>query len=106
MATTQNKRTVHRTQPKRRVLAATSNPQIAIPRTRVIRFPQAKGKLVEEVYLSSEPGHENISINFNDKTCLNFVIEPGFTLKTDYSDWTTEEQRIVRAWPPIESLKS
>jgi len=51
----------------------------------------------------SENGGLRISINFRDKTCLNFSIEAGFTLKTQYSDWKSAEQRIVRSWPLIRS---
>ena len=47
----------------------------------------------------------NISINFQDKTCLNFSIETGFSLETDYPDWKTGNQRVLRAWRPITSQK-
>lgn len=71
--------------------------------TRVARFPQAKGKVLEVVEFSTSPGYHCISINFEDKTCLSFAIDTNFTLEADYSDWTTGNQRILREWPPISS---
>lgn len=68
---------------------------------RVAHFPQAKGKTVEDVEFSTSPGYHNISINFQDKTSLNFAIETGFTLETDYSDWKTGNQRVLRKWERI-----
>ena len=76
----------------------------ASPRhTRVSRFPQAKGKVLEEVEFSTSPGYHCISINFEDKSCLSFAIDTNFTLEADYSDWTTGNQRILRKWPPVRS---
>ena len=73
---------------------------------RVFHFPQTRGKLIEDVEFSTFSDYHNISINFQDKTCLNFSIETGFTLESDYSDWKTGNQRILRAWQPIKVLNS
>jgi hypothetical protein len=70
---------------------------------RLFHFPQTRGKLVEDVEFSTCSNYHNISINFKDKTCLNFSIETGFFLETDYSDWKTGNQRVIRAWPPLHS---
>ena len=75
------------------------------PFRKLIRFPRAKGKIVEGAEFSTAPGYHNISINFQDKTCLNFSIETGFTLETDYSDWKTGNQRVLRVWRPFNSHK-
>lgn len=74
-----------------------------LPPPKRVQFPQAKGKVVQEVEFVSASEGQSISINFQDKTCLNFSIVAGFTLKTDYSDFTTGEQRIVRKWQGIRS---
>lgn len=71
--------------------------------TRVFRFTQAKGKVLEVVEFSTSPGYHCVSINFEDKTCLSFAIDTNFTLEADYSDWTTGNQRILRKWPPVRS---
>jgi len=70
---------------------------------KVFHFPQTRGKLVEDVEFSTSCGYHNISINFQDKTCLNFSIETGFTLEPDYSDWKTGNQRVIRTWPMMHS---
>lgn len=70
---------------------------------KLVHFPQAKGKTVEDVEFSTSPDYHNVSINFQDKTALNFSIETGFTLETDYSDWKSGNQRLLRAWRPIRS---
>ncbi|HEY6251862.1 MAG TPA: hypothetical protein VI685_18035 [Candidatus Angelobacter sp.] len=65
---------------------------------RVVQFPQAKGKIVEGVEFSTCSEYHSISINFQDKTCLNFSIETGFILKGDHSDWKTGNQHVFRRW--------
>jgi len=124
MAVTKAKRSVHKKQsplakaarrhdrratnrhPDRRKPAErrTSNRISAAHRFRkLVHYPQAKGKTIEDVEFSTAPGYHNISVNFQDKTCLNFSIETGFTLETDYSDWKTGNQRLLRVWRPIHS---
>lgn len=70
---------------------------------KLVHFPQASDKIVEDVEFSTSSDYHNISINFQDKTALNFSIETGFTLETDYSDWKSGNQRVLRAWRPIHS---
>ncbi len=101
MAVTKAKRSVHRAQPSQR--RALANQPSKISNHTLARFPQAEGKVVDAVeFCAATEGH-TISINFRDKTCLNFSVATGFTLKTDYSDWKTGEQRVVRRWSPIRS---
>ena len=73
------------------------------PFRKLAHYPHAKGKTIEDVEFSTAPGYHNISINFQDKTALNFSIETGFSVETDYSDWKTGNQRVLRAWRPIHS---
>jgi len=72
---------------------------------KVIHFRQAKGKLVEDVEFSTELGYHCISVNFKDKTSLNFAIDTSFTVETDYSNWKTGNQRILQRWRPIQNLE-
>jgi len=102
MAATKAKRSVHQAQLHRR-LSTQKTSRSEKPYRKVVQFPQAKGKLVENVEFSTSVDYHNISINFQDKTCLNFSIETGFTLETDYSDWKSGNQRVLRAWRPIDS---
>jgi len=72
---------------------------------KVLRFPQAKGKTIESVEFSTELGYHSVSVNFTDKTCLNFAIDASFTVETDYSNWKTGNQQILRRWHPVQNLE-
>ncbi|MBZ5504649.1 MAG: hypothetical protein LAO78_04090 [Acidobacteriia bacterium] len=39
----------------------------------------------------------------DDKTAVHFVIEPSFTLDTEYADWKTGNWRPLKRWPLIPS---
>ncbi|MBZ5506927.1 MAG: hypothetical protein LAO78_15840 [Acidobacteriia bacterium] len=39
----------------------------------------------------------------SDKTAVHFVIEPSFTLDTEYADWKTGNWRPLKRWPLIPS---
>jgi hypothetical protein len=75
------------------------------PLRKVVHFPQAKGKVVEGVEFSTYSDYHNIAFKFEDKTCLNFTIDMGFTLGSDYSDWKTGNQRVIRKWPVVRSAE-
>lgn len=92
MATSQGKRSIR--------CKSTRKQRIAAGR-KLLLFPQARGKVLEGVEFSTYSDYHNICLNFEDKTCLNFVIDPVFTLTTDYSDWKTGNQRVLRAWRPV-----
>ena len=71
------------------------------PHSKFFYFRPAQGKTIEKVEFSASVDHHDITIWFTNKTSLNFSIEAGFTLKPEYSDWKSGEQRILRAWRPI-----
>ncbi len=68
---------------------------------RVVDFPQIKGKTVERIELYTSDDYHAISVRFQDRTSLNFAIDPGFTVKTDYEDWKTGNGRRLKSWPVI-----
>lgn len=103
MAITESKLSIHRAQGFRAQRKSTKPPIQSL--RRLFRFPQTAGKVLEDVEFSTDSGYHNISINFRDKTSLNLEIEASFTVEADYSDWKTGNQRIIRAWKPVESLK-
>ena len=123
MATSKTKLSVHNKQlvrpgkqpvPARRRSAKTKarNKNLKPPRRisaawlrKVLRFPQTKGKIIESVEFSTELGYHCVSINFTDKTSLNLQIEARFLVETDYSDWKTGNQRILRRWRPVQNLE-
>jgi hypothetical protein len=67
------------------------------------RFEEAKGKAIDYIEFFTSDGFHNIDIAFDDKTAMHFVIEPSFTLETDYADWKTGNWRPLKKWPLIPS---
>jgi hypothetical protein len=67
------------------------------------RFEEAKGKAIDYIEFFTSDGFHNIDIAFDDKTAVQFVIEPSFTLDTEYSDWKTGNCRPMKTWPLIHS---
>jgi hypothetical protein len=67
------------------------------------RFEEAKGKPIDYVEFFTAGGFHCIDIAFEDKTAMHFVIEPSFTLETEYADWKTGNWRPIKRWPHIRS---
>jgi hypothetical protein len=72
------------------------------------RFEEIAGKTVEYVEIFTSGEYHSITVRFQDKTALHFVIDPGFTLDAEYDDWKTGDLRRIKRWPLIqsESLRS
>ena len=66
-------------------------------------FPEGIDKIVELVELSFEADYYGITIRFQDKTALSFVIEPCVFAFPVYEDWTSGEAKILKEYPPIRS---
>ena len=103
MATTKAKRSIHQAQLSPGRAHNSKNPNQWL--RKILRPPQAKGKIIDSVEFSTELGYHCISINFTDKTSLNFEIEARFVVETDYSDWKTGNQRLIRRWRPVQNLE-
>lgn len=103
MAITKAKRYAHPSKAARREDRRAPTRQISLPKTRVFHFREARGKVVEAVEFSAAPDHQDLSIKFRDKTGINFSFNTVFTFKTEYSNWKSGEQRILRAWPLIKT---
>jgi hypothetical protein len=67
------------------------------------RFEEVKGKLVDLVEVFTAGENHAIDVRFQDKTSLHFVIDPGFSLETEYADWKTGNWRPIKRWPLIHS---
>jgi hypothetical protein len=67
------------------------------------RFEEVKGKVVDLVEVFTAGESHSIDVRFQDKTSLHFVIDPGFTLETEYADWKTGNWRPIKRWPLIRS---
>lgn len=68
-----------------------------------MKFPQAKGKIVEFVELSVSTDEYIIAIRFQDKTSLTFDLEPCVSVIPELSDWRGTEYNPVRRWRPVHS---
>jgi hypothetical protein len=71
-----------------------------------VEFPEAQGKTIEELKLFLASDEASVCLSFSDKTYLQFDFEPGVTVRTDYSDWTTHNWRPIKRWPPLHSPSS
>jgi hypothetical protein len=67
------------------------------------RFEEAKGKTLDYIEFFTMGEFHCIDVSFADKTAMHLVIEPSFTLATDYADWKTGNWRGIKRWPPIRS---
>ena len=71
--------------------------------SRMVEFPQARGKTVEKVELSTGSEFSCISIRFRDNTDLTVVIDPWLTFQADYSIWKAGNQKVLKRWPVFRS---
>ena len=67
------------------------------------RFEETKGKPLDYIEFFTMGEYHCIDVAFEDKTAIHFVIEPSFTLETDYADWKTGDWRPIKRWPLIHS---
>jgi len=67
------------------------------------RLEEVKNKLVDFVEVFTTGEYHSIDVRFQDKTVLHFVINPGFSLETEYGDGKTGNWRSLKRWPLIHS---
>lgn len=106
MAATEGKRSLRRAQRTHSRRAQSSNQTSWVSRPpRVIRFPQASGKLVKSIEFFSDEDSNNLSIFFRDQSSLNITVNPSFMLEAAYAKWMDGNERVVRRWPHIRPLE-
>ncbi len=71
-----------------------------------VEFPEVKGKTIEAVKLYLRDDDTSLSLIFSDKTHLWFDLEPGLTVRTELSDWKTQNWRPIKSWPPLHRASS
>lgn len=71
--------------------------------SRLVEFPEARGRTVEKVELSTDSDFPCISIRFQDNTDLTVVIDPWLTFRADYSRWKAGNQKVLKRWPVFRS---
>src|SRR5262249_9522951 len=67
------------------------------------RMEQFKCQTVAFVEFFTCSGYHSVAVRFQDKTSLHIIIDPGFTLEADYSDWKTGNWRPLKRWPRVRS---
>ena len=67
------------------------------------RMEEVKGKMVDYVEFFTAGENHSLDIRFQDKTTLHFVIDPGFTLETEYADLKSGDWRSIKRWPLVRS---
>lgn len=73
---------------------------------RVLRFPQAKGKIIARVELSVSPDYYTIEVIFQDKTSLSFDLESCLRVFPELINWKTGNYKPLRRWRPVHSRSS
>ncbi len=64
---------------------------------------EVQGKTVDYAELWMDNDRPSVTLWFQDKTCLDFSFEPGLSVQTDYFDWKSGEQRVLKRWPAVRS---
>ena len=107
MAAAKTKRPTRLAQSKERRTPSTLTNSAIIreerPGQRIVQFPQVKGKTTEKIEFFTSDAYHAITIDFEDKTSLNFAIKPGFTLNAELQQHKDEETEVLLEWPPIPS---
>lgn len=70
-------------------------------RRRVFRYPEVRGKIIDFVEFSTDSDFHIVDIGFEDRTALQFIIDPAFIVQPGYSNWKTGNQRILRRWQKV-----
>lgn len=71
------------------------------PRSRMLRFPEVKGKTLEAVEV--DPDVTAITILFEDKTALSFDLDPVLLLFPELGSLKTGNWRSRKKWPALRS---
>lgn len=71
--------------------------------SRLVEFPEARGRVVEKVELSTDSDFPCISIRFQDNIDLTVVINPRLTFRVDCSSWKAGKQKVLKRWPVFRS---
>ena len=71
---------------------------------RFVYFPQMKGRVVKNVELFTMSDFRSITIDFEDKTALNLIIEPALLIDSHFSDFSSGDERVVKRWPTVRSV--
>jgi hypothetical protein len=109
MANTESKRSTHPKQHHTAQPRTTAFPKPKFHKAKrhgrgpFYHFKEVSGKTLEFVEFYTRGEYHCLDVRFQDKTSLTFVIEPGFTVEAEHSDWKTGNWRPLKRWSPIRS---
>ena len=69
----------------------------------VLKFPQAKGKIIADVELFVSPEYRIIEIIFEDKTSLSFGLDSCIRVFPKLINWKTGNYNPLKRWRPVHS---
>jgi hypothetical protein len=71
--------------------------------SRIVEFPQMKGREVQTVRFHSSADENTISIFFRDKHVLSLHFEPALILTSSFLKLNRWDADMLKEWPPIHS---
>jgi hypothetical protein len=74
------------------------------PQSRILKFPQAKGKIVAEVELSLSTDYNIVEVVFQDKTSLTFNLESCLQVVPELVSWKSGKYHPLKRWRPVHSI--
>ena len=69
----------------------------------VLDFPEVKDRIVERVEVFSDSEYYVITMRFQDKTTLTFIIEPCLVAFPVLADWTGREEKTLKKYKSVRS---
>src|SRR5579864_241030 len=93
-----DKKRSERTAPSRPQTRSRKTPKLYRP-LGSFPFPDVRGKVLADVYLTTKSGLNCVTLCFDDNTELVVDIEPRLSFTASYSDWKTGNQRVIKRWP-------
>jgi hypothetical protein len=76
----------------------------AVPFSRLIKFPEVKGKTIHEVEI--DPEGMAIVMLFQDNTALSFDLDPRLGIFPELSDRRAGDWRSLKRWEPVHTKSS
>lgn len=85
-------------------MAASKGSRTKKPHSRILKFPEAKGKMIAEVELAISPDYNTVEIVFQDKTSLPFNIESCFQVTPELVNWKSGSYKPMKRWRAVHSV--
>jgi len=81
-----------------------NNPQRIFSSLRELAdFPEVKDKIINSIELSSDLELFEITVAFQDKTTLTFIIETCLVAFPVLADWIDGEEKLLKRYKPVHS---